>query len=168
MNIRKTTAEDLDAVMEIIDAAKAYFKGAGIDQWQRGTPDRAMITKDIENGCSYVLCDEGSVLGTCMILFGVDPNYAVIENGAWLNDEPYGVIHRIAVRPECKGRHLAAQFFDYAQETALQQGVHNLRVDTHADNKSMQKLIARCGFTLCGKVYVGIDEPRLAFQKAIG
>jgi hypothetical protein len=34
-------------------------------------------------------------------MIGKDPTYAVIENGNWLNDEPYGVIHRIASNGRC-------------------------------------------------------------------
>lgn len=36
------------------------------------------------------------MVGTFCFIVGEDPTYAVIDNGKWLNDAPYGVIHRMA------------------------------------------------------------------------
>lgn len=163
--IRKAKPEDVPFVAEIISAASAYFRSQGIDQWQRGYPNVESVRKDIADGTGYVLVENGEVTGTCCISFDTDPNYAVIENGNWLNDEPYGVIHRIAVRPDRKGNHLADDFILQARKMAEERSIKNLRADTHADNHSMQRLLERNGFIPCGRVYVGEHEPRIAYQK---
>ena len=41
----------------------------------------------------------------------------------------------------------------------------NLRIDTHADNRVMQRLAERCGFRRCGIVYVANGTPRIAYQR---
>lgn len=40
----------------------------------------------------------------------------------------------------------------------------NIRVDTHADNKTMQRLIEKNGFTKCGTIYVKNGTARIAYQ----
>ena len=40
-----------------------------------------------------------------------------------------------------------------------------LRADTHADNKIMQHLLEKNGFTRCGVIHVADGSPRFAYQK---
>ena len=39
------------------------------------------------------------------------------------------------------------------------------RADTHADNKIMQHLLEKNGFTRCGVIHVADGSPRFAYQK---
>ncbi len=42
----------------------------------------------------------------------------------------------------------------------------HLRIDTHTDNKVMQKLLTSLGFTKCGIIHVIEDNyPRFAYKK---
>lgn len=43
------------------------------------------------------------IVGGFAFIIGREPNYAVIENGAWHSDQPYGTIHRIASNGQTKG-----------------------------------------------------------------
>ena len=57
-------------------------------------------------------------------------------NGKWLNEEPYGVVHRVASTGIVRG---AASFcLDWAYAQTL-----NLRMDTYSDNIPMQKLLGK-------------------------
>ena len=47
MQIRATIPADLDAVMAIIEEARRTIAALGINQWQNGTPNRAMLTRDM-------------------------------------------------------------------------------------------------------------------------
>ncbi len=91
-------------------------------------------------------------------IIGEDPTYKEIENGAWLNDKPYGTIHRIASSGR-QGGMLKASVRYCAQM------IDNIRIDTHADNGPMQNALHRLNFTFCGIIYVADGSPRLAFQK---
>ena len=66
----------------------------------------------------------------------VDPTYAVIYDGAWPSDEPYGVVHRIASAGTVKGA--GAYCLNWAFEQC-----QNLRIDTHKDNFVMQNLLKK-------------------------
>ena len=44
----------------------------------------------------------------------------------------------------------------------------NIRIDTHKDNKIMQGLLERHGFSYCGIIYLLNGAPRLAYQRLRG
>lgn len=43
-----------------------------------------------------VIYDETGIHGVFALFDGAEPTYAHIEEGEWLNDEPYVTIHRLA------------------------------------------------------------------------
>ena len=45
--------------------------------------------------------------------------------------------------------------------------IKHLRIDTHADNKVMQKQILKNGFTRRGIVYMEDGSPRIAYEKTV-
>ena len=166
--IRKTEDADRDAVLAVYDDAKQYFKTHGIPQWQKGTPDLNTLQNDMNRGYSYVLEKDGRIIGTACIIEEADPDYQIITEGSWLNEESYVVIHRIAVLSSCKGKGLASELLAYAYEIARARGWGNIRIDTHEDNRSMRRLLAKNGFVQCGNVMVGkFKEPRIAYQKTL-
>ena len=99
MEIRPTELTDLPLVMEIYDYARAFMRANGnATQWIDGYPSESFIRQEIEDGHSFVCTDEqGEILGTFCFILGEDPTYLNIYEGAWLNDEPYGVIGNIRV-----------------------------------------------------------------------
>lgn len=164
MEIRLAVRDDLMSILKIIDDAKAYFKSQHIDQWQNGYPNKQSILEDILAGHSYVLCDDKKIVATAAIIFENDPNYDFIEDGQWLSSGPYGVLHRIACDPSYKGQGFASLFFDYAKARANIMHYASLRVDTHQDNLSMQRLIAKNKFHYCGIVYMEDGSSRYAYE----
>ena len=105
MEIRPTEIKDLPLVMEIYDYARAFMRATGnTTQWIDGYPSEALIRREIEESHSFACIDEqGEILGTFCFILGEDPTYQQIYEGAWLNDEPYGVIHRLATNGKQKG-----------------------------------------------------------------
>ena len=165
MKIRKTTPEDFEQVMKIYARARDFMAQTGnprqwgITHW----PPEELIRQDIAQGDSYVCDENGRVIGTFFYRCGrdVEPLYCSIEEGAWKDDGPYGVVHRIAADGTVKGT--GAFCLDWAYE----QSGHHLRIDTHGDNKVMQNLLTKLGFVPCGTIYVEEDDdPRIAFEKS--
>jgi len=163
MEIRKATANDIDRQMEIFAYARDFMARTGNpDQWGRNNwPPRELILQDICEGKSYVCENEGKVIGTFFFTSGkdVEPTYAVIEQGEWLGDSVYGVVHRIAGDGSVKG------IGNFCIDWAYRQCGH-LRIDTHDDNKVMQNLLQKLGFIRCGIIHLEKDNaPRWAFEK---
>jgi RimJ/RimL family protein N-acetyltransferase len=130
----------------------------GPTQW----PPEALLRRDIARGDSYVCVHEDRVVGTFYFICGkdIEPTYAEITDGAWLDDSPYGVIHRIAVASH--GRGVASFCFAYALSQCP-----NLKIDTHADNLPMQRALEKNGFSRCGIIHLENGEERIAFQKTV-
>mgnify|MGYP004576016651 CR=1 FL=1 len=99
----------------------------------------------------------GSAVAVVFALIpGPDPDYAVID-GAWIDDQPYGVIHRIASDGLSHGVFAACLAFAKRSYRAL-------RMDTHKDNRVMQALAEKNGFAYCGVVHLRGVGPRMAYQ----
>lgn len=166
MEIRKAELKDVKEIVEIMNQAKTYFKKNAIPQWQGEYPNELDVKKDIRKGGAYVVCDNEHVVAYSFIACITDPNYARIE-GKWINDNSYSVLHRTCVSEECKGKGIAKMFVHYAKEKALQEGLHDIRIDTHEMNHSMRRMIEKAGFTYCGIIYVEDGTPRFAYQLEI-
>ena len=161
MIIRKTTANDVPAAEKIYNDARRFMReNRNPTQWWDSYPNRETVTKDIEDGVGYVCEEDGEVLAVFMFAEGPDPTYDVIYDGAWLNDEPYAVIHRIAVADSAHGRGVAG--FCFAE---CFKRFPNLKIDTHEDNVPMQRALLRAGFEKCGIIHIMTGDERVAFQK---
>lgn len=112
MKIRLSQIEDIPAIMAIYDVARQFMKDQGNPtQWDGGYPSAGLIEDDIAAGYSFVVEEEGQLVGTFAFIIGEDPTYQVIEKGAWHFVEPYGTIHRIASNGQVRG--LSRQVFDF-------------------------------------------------------
>lgn len=159
MKIRKTTLQDLEQVLQIYADARAFMAQTGNPvQWGDGYPKEELIRSDIAEGISYVAEQDGEIETVFVYYFGNDPTYEQIENGSWQNEEPYGVIHRIASRGQVKGSGSFCLQWGFAQ-------CGNLKIDTHDDNRVMQHVLEKNGFKRCGRIYLEDGSPRIAFQK---
>ena len=169
MEIRLAKKEEIDDVILIINEAKALMRLSNIPQWQNPNyPTKEILEEDIEDGALFVMEKDNHIIGTASIFIRNDmdneDNYQTIFEGEWLNDEPYVVIHRCAIRNSERGNNLISLFFDKAKEIALDNDINNLRIDTHEKNLSMQKAISKYNFVYCGKVYMLDNTERLAYQ----
>ena len=158
--IENATLSQLPQIMSIYAQARTFMAQTGNpDQWGTSYPSEDMVRRDILNGKCYVNLDGDSIRAVFYFAVEEDPTYGYIE-GAWLNDAPYGVIHRIAVGESGKG--VAAACFGFAAKHC-----RNIRIDTHEKNLPMQRCLAKNGFTRCGIIYLEDGDLRIAYQKVI-
>lgn len=162
MKIRNAKSEDLPRIREIYDAAKAYMNFSGNpNQWAVGYPPEEYLRQDIRLSRLYVCEEEGELHGVFMLSAEADPTYRYIE-GTWLNEESYGVIHRIAGAGTKQG--IFNTVLEFCKVRMAERNIANLRIDTHGDNKTMQYLVEKHGFTRCGIIYLENGSPRIAYQ----
>ena len=160
MNIRQATLEDLSDILTVYDNARAYMREQGnATQWDGGYPQEALLREDIAEKKLYVCEEAGEILAVFYYAYGDDPTYLKIYEGNWLNDQPYGVLHRIAVN--AKGRGVATFCYDFCLPQCK-----NLKIDTHRDNLPMQGSLAKNGFFRCGIIYLASGDERIAYQKS--
>lgn len=159
--IQTATIENLPEILKIYAQAREFMRQNGNpNQWMTHHPAESILRRDIQERKLHLCVENGEILGVFYYTQGIDPTYVRIFEGNWLNDAPYGVIHRIAVCRHGKG--VAASCFDWALKQCPQ-----LRTDTHRDNLPMQKALKKQGFTRCGIIYLENGDERIAYHKAI-
>ena len=153
---------DAEEIMQVFSAAKAIMVSTGnANQWREGYPSLEVVQSDIERNGSYVIEQDGRIVAYFAFLASPDPTYATIYDGNWLNDtQPYHVIHRIASYPDVHG--IFDSIIEFCSATEP-----NLRIDTHRENRIMQHVIEKHGFTYCGIIHIASGDKRLAYQKVI-
>ena len=158
--IREARKEDTPAILEVMDAARRIMRASGnLHQWSDNYPSAEAIDADRARGGAIVIEDDGKVVAYFAFLPSPEPTYDYIEGGRWLDDTlPYHVIHRIASTPEAHG--VFSDMMDWCTEREC-----NIRIDTHRDNRIMQHLILKHGFTYCGIIYLASGDERLAYQR---
>lgn len=150
--------EELDEILTLFETAKDFMRKAGNPyQWGPGYPPQEVIARDIENGNFYVEEREGKIVGCFAFITGDDPTYSHID-GKWLNDLPYGTIHRLASDGTSKG--FGSRCIAFCRNL-----IPNLRADTHEANLPMRRILLRNLFAYCGIITASDGTPRLAFQQ---
>ena len=161
MKIRLAHIEELDAIMSIFELAKLYMQSQGnTHQWGDDYPPRHLITEEIAARKFYCIEEDGEITGVFSWGYGLDiePTYATIYDGEWQHNEPYGVVHRLASNGRTKG--VSDCCFAWCKERC-----NYLRVDTHRDNKTMQRALERQGFDRSGIIVLSRNgDERIAYE----
>lgn len=177
LSVRKAVIDDLPQIMEIFDHARKFMKQTGNPtQWGDNYPPEEVVIDDIAvKGHMYVVVGgvgtsaggtgetgaesaDGHIHGVFALIPGRDPTYDIIEDGAWLSDEEYSTIHRVAADGRVNGVFEAALRFSLAQTP-------HIRIDTHEDNAVMRHLIEKNGFQRTGMIYCRDGSPRIAYER---
>ncbi|AEB76384.1 GNAT family N-acetyltransferase [Clostridium botulinum] len=167
MEFRKAIKTDINNIMKIIKQAQDYFKEQGIDQWQNNYPNVETISSDIANKESYVLLKDNNIVATAAVSFSKETTYDSIYDGEWISNSEYVVVHRIAVDNNYKGLGLSSEIIKNVEKLCLSQNVHSIKIDTHEENLSMQKLLKKNKFQYCGVIYLEDKSKRIAFEKIL-
>ena len=165
-HLRHIRENEENIAMDIINQAKAYLKEQGIDQWQTGYPNVETILGDIATQKGYFIMEDDRIFGYMCIDYDGEPAYLELK-GDWLSaaDAPYVVVHRLAFAKESRGKGLADVAFRLVEEQAGAKRIQQFRVDTDNDNKIMQHVLQKNGFTYCGVIWFDNSE-KIAFEKS--
>ena len=158
IEIRKARSEDLGEILKVYSYARQFMKKTGNpNQWKDSSPEEHLLVNDIARGNLYLCLKDDMIVGAFAFIIGPDHTYSHIENGSWRSDQPYGTIHRLASNGQTRG--VGKACFDYCKTR-----MDYLRVDTHHDNRVMQKVIRANGFEECGIIYIDDGTPRIAYD----
>lgn len=170
--IRHACETDLPRILQLIEYGRQKMRAMGnVEQWTNGNPRPEVIKRDIENGNSYIVEENGVAIATFAFIEGPDVTYEHIYEGHWL-DEPAGyditcnrlieyyVIHRLASAPDTRG--VLKTVLDYCFTRTT-----NIRLDTHRQNHVMRQAVKKYGFRYCGIIYLLDGAERLAYQRCL-
>ena len=154
MNIRLANTSDTNRIFEIYEYARAYMKAHGNPhQWGDNRPEKSLIKDDIKNQRCYVMEDEGHIFACFVFTIGFEKEY----EAKFPSNDKYGVIHRVASDGSKRG--IVERIVDFAKGK-----VNLLRIDTHEDNKTMQKAIERQNFKKLGIIYLEDKSARILYE----
>jgi len=159
IQIRLAQSEEIESIMALYDSSRQHMRNNGNHaQWGNGYPSKELILQSIKNQKLYVCLAEHQIHGVFYWAVEKDPTYDVIHDGQWLNDDAYGVIHRLAGDGYIKGLGQKVILWCAAQHP-------NIRIDTHEMNRSMRGLLGALKFQYCGIIYVADGSARRAYQR---
>lgn len=165
MILRLSTVRDLINIMNIINEGKEFLRNNNVNQWQDGYPNEEVILNDINNNESYVIENNREIVGTTALSLAGEKNYDEIYEGKWLSNNKYAVIHRIAVSREKGIKGVGREILKESENICLANGIRNIKIDTHEDNKIMQELLEKNNYKYCGIIFLEDGSKRLAFEK---
>lgn len=159
MKIDKIEINEIKKVNSIYEIAREYMKETNNPtQWGDKYPPLSLIEEDILSNRLYGVRDEDSSL---IAVFAISNEEKAYDNcNFWHSNSPYIVIHRVASNGKVKG--VTKLIFNYALTKS-----NYIRIDTHKDNKTMQKALISYGFKECGIVFYERNnkkEERIAFD----
>ena len=163
ITLRLCTENDVPQCMTFIREAKAHQQAQGFTQWDDNYPTPSLLLGDVALARGYVIEADGVPAGYVCIDFGGEPAYDAI-NGAWQTNQPYSVMHRLAIGDAARGKGASAAVFQLTKELSLSRDVHAVRADTHPANQKMQHIFLREGFALCGEIVYEEGGLRLAYE----
>ena len=154
MNIRLANTSDTNRIFEIYEYARAYMKAHGNpNQWGDNRPEKSLTKDDIKNQRCYVMEDDGHIFACFVFTIGFEKAY----EAKFPSKVEYGVIHRVASDGSKSG--IVERIVDFAKGK-----VNLLRIDTHEDNKTMQRAIERQNFKRLGIIYLEDGSPRILYE----
>ena len=151
MDIRKATAEDIDAILSITSACAADMISKGILQWSEEYPNKEAFENDLSNNWLYVVMENSKTIGSITITPEMDEVYKSVK---WLTITSNNLyIHRLAIDPKMQGKGYAQKLMNFAENYARQNNYESIRLDTFSKNTRNQKFYEQRGYVRLESVY---------------
>ncbi|MGW6564390.1 GNAT family N-acetyltransferase [Streptomyces sp. NPDC054975] len=155
INIRKGGAEDVPAILALLDSAVVWLNGRGItaqwgtEPWSARPKAVELVERIVGEGTPWIAEIDGVPAGT-LTLTPYPGSYVTPA------DEPEAYVHLLATEARFHGRGVGAALLAHAVDETRRQGLSLLRVDCFAGSEG--RLVAyyeRQGFTRTESFMVG-------------
>lgn len=153
LTIRRTTAEDLPAVMDFYTNMIDEMQGTDFDiMWKHDKhPSHAFIRESVEKGYAIIgITEDGQLVTSLIIDFDAAPGYEKVPWDVPGPADKVGIMHAVATRPAYHGRGFAKQLVNKSVELSREAGLKSIHLDTLLTNDRAHGLYPACGFKLHG------------------
>lgn len=168
MDFRLAEEADVLEILTIFTQTKAFFREQKIDQWQGNYPGIPEIRLDIALKQCYVAVEKELILGVIVLSLNPETSYDSLIGGAWNSQEPYTVIHRLAINNDYQGRGTSLKLLAYVEEVTLGLDRQVIRTDTHESNDGMRYILTKTGYRNTGRLFLDDGSPRIGYDKLLG
>lgn len=149
--VRRATAADVDAILEIIRERMAWMDEQGLEQWNcteyLEVYPRSYFAAGVGRGDFYLMEEDGAVIGE-MALF--------TEDGRWDDDPDYFYLHHLATR--LGHPRAGAELLAYAEDLGRREGKKGIRLDSAVDNRPLNEYYEALGYPAVGTFVEGPYE----------
>lgn len=146
--IRKAEAEDIPAIMAIVNEVKEQMGRCFMGQWGDDYPLAEDFLEDLSSGSLYVLSSQGEIDAFCTLDDNPLPSYQGIPFLA----PRHLVLHRFAVRKDVRGKCLGRELLAWAKQCAFSSSA-SLVSDTGERNAPMRSLFNHMDGQMRGSVH---------------
>lgn len=164
IELTRALGKDIEEIMRILGEAREAQRRQGFVQWLDGYPRKESVEHDVAAGAGWLFKEDDKTAGYVAIYYH-DDEYERLSN-IWKLRGSYGVVHRVALSDEFRGRGLASCLFSLFEDKIREEGVDLIRVDTGVENRAMQHLMLSRGYENLG-AHDFVWGERLAFEKAL-
>ena len=155
MNIELVILDDLNKLMDIYDLARVRMVNEGnLTQWDNREVFKTEIIDYINKKILYKVIENDEIVGYFAYIYDIEHAYDVID-GKWLNQDKYITIHKIASKYNNKG--IGGFIIKYVIDRCKNEGIYNIKIDTHKNNLSMNKFLTNNWFINCGVISLTLD-----------
>lgn len=142
---------DVDFIFQLFDSAIEYQKKNDYELWPQFSKE--LIKTEIAEKRHWKILENDTIVCIFSVLYN-DP----VIWGEKRDKEPSVYLHRIAVNPLFKGRHIMKEIKKWAIEHAKKNGKQFVRMDTWGNNKTLRDYYINCGFDYIGQQYLEKTE----------
>lgn len=134
--------EEIAVYCRIINEAKDFQRSQGFVQWTDDYPNEGIILEDIKSKKGFAVKTGNETAAYLCIDFAGEPAYNHIV-GKWNSEQPYAVVHRMALDSKFRNRGLSHRVFSLAEDLCRTRGIKYIRVDTDPENHRMQHILEK-------------------------
>lgn len=144
MEIVNSTAEDIEEIFKLYDAAVEYQKTKSNKHWQPFDSD--LIEKEIKENRQWKITVGEDI--ACIFATAYDDPLIWGEK----SKEPAVYIHRIVTNPQFRGNNYVSEIVKWARDFGKEKGKKFIRMDTWGDNQKLLDYYVKCGFNFLGVI----------------
>jgi GNAT superfamily N-acetyltransferase len=161
LRVRGARAEDLDAVLYILEDAARWMVERGIEGWTPGSFSRRRIADLVGLGEMYLAVLAGESVGTFALQWSDEETWGTVPDDA-------GYVHGLAVRRDLAGIGVGRQLLGWIEDRVYLAGREYLRLDCVAGNEALNRYYRRAGFAHKGRAVVRGLEVSLYERRVAG
>jgi GNAT superfamily N-acetyltransferase len=152
LTVERAQPADASAAEALLDAAAAWLRSRGIDQWKPGRFGEE-VRQTIASGDLFV-ARRGEGLAGCFMLESEEPASVT----RWLIDQrrapaPGAFLARLAVARDAAGSGLGVELLNTACAIAAEHGLGYLRLVCVAGNERLRRYYLEASFAYCGDIH---------------
>ena len=165
-NIRVASIGDIQEVMALYKQCTVKMNQSGLFNWHDNYPDLKTISNDIETGTLYIL-ETDYIHGAVALNDDQPPEYIHIN---WeYHEEPFLVVHRLAISPDQQGKGYGIKLMEFAEELAVSSACPSIRMDVYTINIPGRSLYKKLKYKELNEFYFpGFETRFVGLEKKIG